>query len=128
MLDGLRDPNDVSVVFRLAYGRFGALFTGDAPRSVENALVAVHDSTLAADLLKVGHHGSRTSTGDSLLLAVRPRLAVVSVGARNRYGHPDRGVVERLARHGVRVLRTDRNGSIVVRVAPNGTFTLAYER
>jgi competence protein ComEC len=128
LLDASDDPNDYSAVLRLGYGRFAALFTGDAPRSVENALVALHDTALAADLLKVGHHGSRTATGDSLLIAARPRLAIVSVGTRNRYGHPDPGVVDRLARYGVRVLRTDRNGSIVVRVAPDGEMTLLSER
>ena len=128
LLDATDDPNDYSAVVRLAFGRFGALFTGDAPRAVENALVALHDTALAADLLKVGHHGSRTSTGDSLLIAARPRLAIMSVGTRNRYGHPDPDVVERLARYGVRILRTDRNGSIVVRVAPNGEMTFSSER
>jgi competence protein ComEC len=128
LLDATDDPNDYSAVFRLGYGRFGALFTGDAPRSVENALVALHDTALAAAFLKVGHHGSRTATGDSLLNAARPRLAIMSVGNRNRYGHPDPGVIDRLVRHGVRILRTDRNGSIVVRVAPDGEMTLLSER
>lgn len=127
-LDGPLEANDLSVVFRLAWGGFAALFTGDAPRSVENALVALHDTALAVDLLKVGHHGSRTSTGDSLLMAARPRLAIVSVGARNRYGHPDPGVVARLGRFGVRILRTDENGSIVVRIGPSGDITYSSER
>ncbi len=128
LLDGPAGSNDYSVVFRLDWGRFGALFTGDAPRSVENALVAQHDRDLAVDLLKVGHHGSRTSTGDSLLSAARPRLAVVSVGQRNRYGHPDSGVVRRLARHRVPTLRTDQSGTIIVRVRPDGTLTFTTER
>lgn len=127
-LDAPIEANDHSVVFRLAWGPFAALFTGDAPRSVENALVALHDTALAADLLKVGHHGSRTSTGDSLLAAARPRLALVSVGARNRYGHPDPGVVRRLERYGVRILRTDINGTIIVRVDPAGEITYTSER
>jgi competence protein ComEC len=128
LLDGPADANDLSVVFRLTWRRFAALFTGDAPRSVENGIVATYDSTLAVDLLKVGHHGSRTSTGDSLLAAFRPSVAVVSVGARNRYGHPNPGVMARLARYGVRTLRTDEAGSIVVRVSNDGSMTFTSER
>jgi competence protein ComEC len=127
-LDASMGANDFSVVFRLAYGRFGALFLGDAPTAVENALVRVHGDALAADVLKVGHHGSRTSTSDSLLAVVRPRVALVSAGARNRYGHPDPTVIDRLGRNGVLVLRTDRQGSLRVRVDGAGRVRLTTER
>jgi competence protein ComEC len=70
---------------------------------------------LAADVLKVGHHGSSTSSGNDFLDAVRPELAAISVGAGNSYGHPDPGVIQALARRGAVVLRTDREGSLVVR-------------
>ena len=66
-------------------------------------------------LYKVGHHGSRTSSGNDFLDVVRPRLALISVGAGNSYGHPDPDVLRALARHGAVVLRTDREGSVVVR-------------
>jgi len=127
-LDASLGANDFSVVFRLAYGRFGALFLGDAPSAVENALVRDHGNALAADVLKVGHHGSRTSTSDSLLAVVRPRVALVSAGARNRYGHPDPTVIDRLGRNGVLVLRTDRQGSLRVRVDGAGRVRLTTER
>jgi competence protein ComEC len=65
-----------------------------------------------ADLLKVGHHGSKTSTSDLFLDAVRPEVAVISVGEKNRYGHPHTGVLERLRARGVRVFRTDRDGDV----------------
>lgn len=119
-LDGAPDANDNSVVFRLAWGDFAALFTGDAPMAVEDAIVARNPAALRAQLLKVGHHGSRTSTGEPLLLAARPELALVSAGRNNRYGHPNPGVLRRLESHGVRVLRTDRLGSIIVRAARDG--------
>jgi len=128
LLDVPDDPNDFSVVFRLEYGRFAALFLGDAPRSVENRLVARHGSALASSLLKVGHHGSRTSTGDSLLDTVRPRVAIVPVGRRNRYGHPDPGVIDRLRRHGVQVVRTDESGSVVVRARSDGSLQVLAVR
>lgn len=128
VLDDASDPNDFSVVFRLGWGRFGALFLGDAPARVENELVARHGTALSAQVLKVGHHGSRTSTGDSLLAAVQPRLALVPVGRRNRYGHPDPGVLARLDRHDIRVLRTDERGNVTVRGEPGGELTVIVTR
>jgi competence protein ComEC len=127
-LDAPGDANDYSVVFRLGFGRFGALFLGDAPVSVEEEIIGVRGRSVAADVLKVGHHGSATSTGDSLLAAVAPRAALLSVGLRNRYGHPNAGVMARLSRHGVRVLRTDRQGSLTVRARADGEFQLQTSR
>jgi competence protein ComEC len=128
VLDSQRDANDFSVVFRLGYGRFGALFLGDAPAWVEDRIVARDGPSIASDMIKVGHHGSRTSTGDSLLDAVSARVALISVGRRNRYGHPAPAVIERLGRHGVRILRTDESGSIMVRVGADGRMTLSTTR
>jgi competence protein ComEC len=128
LLDDVTDPNDLSVVLRLVYGDFAALFLGDAPRAVENRLVAAHGTRIESDLLKVGHHGSRTSTGDSLLQTVRPRLALVSVGRRNRYGHPNPAVLQRLEQYGVRVIRTDLRGSTIVRARPDGSMQLVANR
>jgi competence protein ComEC len=119
-LDASADANDNSVVFRLAYGGFSALFTGDAPMAVEEELVARHGARLRATMLKVGHHGSVTSTSDSLLVALRPSVAVVSAGRNNRYGHPAASVMQRLQRHGVRVLRTDEHGDITMRAYRDG--------
>ncbi|MCI0432790.1 MAG: DNA internalization-related competence protein ComEC/Rec2 [Gemmatimonadetes bacterium] len=127
-LDGGLDANDYSLVFRLEHGRFNALFTGDAPRSVENRIVADAGSGVHSTLLKIGHHGSRTSTGDSVLAAARPRIALLSVGRHNRYGHPDPDVLARLQRDGVQVLRTDRSGTILVRARADGRLQLATTR
>jgi competence protein ComEC len=119
-LDPDAEANDNSVIFRLSYGDFAALFTGDAPASVEQELVARHGARLRATLLKVGHHGSVTSTSDSLLVALRPEVALVSAGRHNRYGHPAPSVLTRLARYGVRVLRTDEHGDITMRAHRDG--------
>ena len=127
-LDAPVEANDYSLIFRLEYGRFSALFTGDAPRSAENRLVASAGSAIASTVLKVGHHGSRTSTGDSVLAAVRPAIALVSVGRRNRYGHPDPGVLARLRENGVQVLRTDLTGTLWIRAWPDGRFALGAAR
>jgi competence protein ComEC len=128
LLDDLDDPNDYSIVVRLEYGRFAALFLGDAPVAVEDRLVGRYGPGLAAQVVKVGHHGSRTSTGDSLLDAAHPQLALVSVGRRNRYGHPNPEVMQRLTRHGVRIVRTDFDGSVIVRAAEDGTSELLKVR
>jgi competence protein ComEC len=119
-LDASGTANDNSLVFRLDFGTFTALFLGDAPEAVEDELVALYGERLRASLLKVGHHGSATSTGEALLTAARPVIALVSAGRRNRYGHPSPIVLHRLARHEVRVLRTDEIGTISVRVTRAG--------
>jgi competence protein ComEC len=128
LLDATGDANDISVVLRLAYGSFSALLLGDAPEAVENALVRARGAAIDVDLLKVAHHGSRFSTGDSILAAASPVLGVIGVGRRNRYGHPAPEVLARLAGSGTTVLRTDEHGSIVVRVAPDGRFRAAARR
>ncbi len=122
------DSNDLSAVVRLEYGSFGALFLGDAPTGVEDAVVERFGPGVRSQVIKVGHHGSRTSTGDSLLNAVRPVLALVSVGRHNRYGHPASVVIQRLMEHGVRILRTDQDGSIEVRVRPGAPLEVRRRR
>lgn len=111
----LRDANEASTVARVRYGRMRFLLTGDAERGEEAWLLARGAEALRAEVLKVAHHGSRTSTTPEFVAAVQPRLALVSVGARNFYGHPSPDVVRRLMASGAQVLRTDRLGSIVVR-------------
>lgn len=107
------DKNNNSVVLRLTYGRIRALFTADIESSAEEILV---DSSrpLRAEVLKVGHHGSRSSTTEGFLAAVAPAVAVVSVG-RNSYGHPHPDVLSRFESIGAAVWRTDREGAVIVR-------------
>ena len=108
------NANETSVVIMATFGAHRFLFTGDAEGGAEAWLVAQADS-LQADVLKVGHHGSRTSTSVALLEAVRPRVAVVSVGLGNRYGHPAPLTQHRLLAHRVPMLRTDLDGTVVLR-------------
>jgi competence protein ComEC len=113
------DPNEDSVVLEVRFGEFSALLTGDAGTVAESSYVR---RLPAVDLVKVGHHGSRSSTGELLLDALEPVAAVLSSG-RNRYGHPAAEVLERLKRHGVALWRTDHEGH--VSVATDGrTFTV----
>ncbi len=112
--------NDNSLVFQVIspYGR--ALFVGDAERDAEEALVASYGSSLASDLLKVGHHGSRTSSGAPFLAAVQPRLAVASSGLRNRFGHPHPRTVTRFSEEGIPLLVTSRTGAVNVHFTAEG--------
>jgi len=103
--------NDQSLVLRVSAGSEAALLTGDIEADVEQALLDGGRSRSAA-LLKVAHHGSRTSTGNAFLDAVAPRAALISVGAANPWGHPSETVIDRLRRAGVAIYRTDIDGAI----------------
>lgn len=108
--DPARGANDNSFVLRLDHGGRRVLLMGDAEREEERTLSRIPD--LGADLLKVGHHGSRTSTSPALLAKVRPALATISSGVRNRFGHPHPLTLETLRAAGIFAVRTDRVGSI----------------
>lgn len=113
---GLRDANLASTIVRVEYGQTRVLFVGDAELEEEEWLLQHTPSEwLRAEVLKVGHHGSRTSSGSALLDAIMPSLALVSVGRGNRYGHPSPDVLREFDRRGVRVVRTDIAGTTVVR-------------
>ncbi|MGH7718489.1 MAG: ComEC/Rec2 family competence protein, partial [Gemmatimonadaceae bacterium] len=114
-LVGLDDPNEASVVALVRYGSVRFLLAGDAERGEERWLVERAPAALRADGLKVAHHGSGTSTTAPFLAAVRPRVAIVSVGAGNGYHHPSPHVVRALASARAAVLRTDQLGTVVVR-------------
>jgi competence protein ComEC len=106
------DLNTSSIVLKVVYGNNSFLFTGDAQVSNEQDMInAGYD--LSADVLKVGHHGSNTSTSQAFLDAVKPSYAVISVGAGNDYGHPTEAVLNRINSNGIKLFRTDLNGTIV---------------
>ena len=107
-----RSRNDEAIVLRVEYGLASFLLASDIEAAREQALVA-SGAPIAATVLKVAHHGSRTSSTPAFLGAVGPAVAVISVGPRNPYGHPDPGVLERLATAGARVYRTDRDGAVI---------------
>jgi len=111
----LRDPNEASTVVRVRYGSVRFLLTGDAEAGEETWLLANAHDRLAADVLKTGHHGSSTSSTPAFLDAVAPRVALVSVGTANSYGHPSPEVMQRLVDRGTTVLRTDQLGSVIIR-------------
>ncbi len=107
------DLNANSLVLRLEYGRASFLLTGDLEGAAEAELVRHAGAGLQATVLKVGHHGAASATGEDLVAAVRPRVAVIQVGA-NSFGHPSAAVVRRLEAAGARVLRTDLDGAVTL--------------
>ena len=112
---GLKDPNLASTIAVARFGMVRFLLVGDAELEEEDWLLEHYRDELRADVLKVGHHGSSTSSSDEFLAAVHPDVAVISVGAGNRYGHPSADVLRALARVGAEVLRTDEAGTVIVR-------------
>lgn len=111
-VNGAEDTNNTSIVLRIDYGETSFLFTGDAEREAEQVIL---DSglPLGATVLKVGHHGSDTSTSYPFLREIMPQYAVISVGAGNSYGHPTEETLSRLRDADVKVFRTDMQGDIV---------------
>ena len=121
--DAGRGINDVSIVLlgEIAGRRF--LLTGDVEDDVDPLLAK--RGLPPIDILKVAHHGSATASTPTFLDAVRPRVAIVSAGAGNPYGHPARSTIDRLAATGARVLRTDTDGSVLVSITADGTIAVA---
>jgi competence protein ComEC len=107
---GLEPKNNDSMVLRVSYGATSALLEGDAEKAVERRIASLHPEH--ADLLKVGHHGSATSTTPEILQAVKPDFAVISVGYKTSFGLPKASVLQRLQASGVHVYRTDLDGAV----------------
>ncbi len=107
------NTNDGSIVIKLTYGQTSFLFTGDA-ESAENQAILRHNLDVRATVLKLGHHGSRSSTDEAWLRAVQPQLGIISAGAGNTYGHPHPEVIAALNTLGIQYIRTDEHGTISV--------------
>ena len=113
-LSGL-DLNNSSIVIKLTYKDFSAIFTGDAEEETEKILLSKYSKKqLKSDLLKVGHHGSKTSSSQSFLNAVSPKIAFISLGSGNKYNHPHKETLLRLQNIGAKVYRTDIDGTITL--------------
>lgn len=106
--------NNDSLAFRIVFGARSFLLTGDMERPMEFRILS-GERPIRSDVLKVGHHGSKTSTTEAFLDAVSPSVAVISVGYENSFGHPHKDIVNRLNAHHSNLLRTDRDGLVTVR-------------
>jgi len=108
------DNNDGSIVARLVYGESSIMLTGDASKRTEEIVIEnFRPEYLESDILKVGHHGSRTSTSLEFVKEVNPKYAIISSGKTNKYGHPHKEVLEVLGNLDIEILRTDQFGTIV---------------
>ncbi len=124
--DSFEDNNNHSVVCRVSFGRRRFLFTGDAETEAERALIN-SGVDLSADVLKLGHHGSSTSTTDAFLDAVNPKYALITCGEGNSYGHPHTETLTRLASRGIVTYRADLNGDITL-LCDGEEITVTTER
>ena len=107
------DLNQMSLVSKVSFGNTSVMLTGDAETPAETDMLKKRNVDYSADILKVGHHGSKTSTSEKWLKAVHPQFAVVSCGLDNDYGHPHKSIVNRLENFGVEYYRTDLEGHIL---------------
>ncbi len=108
------DINNASIVLRLSYGKHDILLEGDAQDEAEADMVGLPGDEIASEILKVGHHGSNTSSSREFVGRVRPEVAIISVGAGNKYGHPASETLQTLEEAGAMIYRTDHNGTIEV--------------
>ena len=109
----IENSNNTSVVAKLIFGGISFLFTGDIQRAVEKELTE-KGGVLDSDVLKLAHHGSKTSSSEEFLGKVTPEIVVIQVGKDNQYGHPHQEVLERLKKYGIKVLRTDKDSDIKI--------------
>ncbi|NBV43230.1 MBL fold metallo-hydrolase, partial [bacterium] len=110
--ESFKDTNDASIVLKLVYRESSFLLTGDAPMSVEDFLSSRDGAYLHSDVLKLGHHGSKTSSSEGFLKHVQPSYAVVSAGKNNNYHHPNPEVVARVSNLNIPILSTIESGTI----------------
>jgi competence protein ComEC len=106
------DPNVGSIIARLVYNEVSFMFTGDAPQGIEEYLVSQEGEVLQSTVLKVGHHGSKTSSSALFLERVQPLFGVLSYGCDNTYGHPHQEVLDRLEERSIQILDTCTQGSV----------------
>lgn len=105
------NENNYSPIMKITFGNTSFLFTGDAETEVENTLLSLNDN-LQCNVLKVGHHGSSSSTSQAFLKKINPEYAVISVGRDNMYGHPNKDVLSTLKKYGINIFRTDLKNNI----------------
>ena len=119
--------NNNAIVMKLNYNRFSCLFTGDIEKVAEEKIVNRYSNSkiLKSDILKVAHHGSKTSTTEKMINKVKPKVALIGVGKNNLFGHPSSEVIERLESLNIRIYRTDINGEIKITINNKGEYFIS---
>jgi len=119
------DLNDNSIVAKVNYLGMSILSTGDISKTVDNFIMDIYpESMLKSDILKIAHHGSKTSTSLEFIEKVKPKIALIGVGKNNKFGHPNEEVIENLEKNGVKIYRTDRDGEISIEIDKKGKIKL----
>ncbi len=117
--ESVKDTNDTSIVLRIVYGESEVLLTGDASKKIEKFLVSRYGDRLDSDILKLGHHGSKTSTDELFLKAVSPEDVIVSAGESNSYGHPHPEVISLVKEYGSRISSTYESDLLSFYISPS---------
>lgn len=116
--------NNNSLVFKMYYDDISILFTGDIEEEAEKVLVELYSEKLNSNILKVGHHGSKTSSTEEFINCVKPEISLIGVGKNNNFGHPNGDVLDRLQNYGSKVYRTDKDGEIILKVNSKGKIKI----
>lgn len=117
--------NNNSIVAKLYYKNFSIMFTGDIEEKAEKQILNKYsESILNSTVLKVAHHGSKSSSIEEFIKKVKPKISIIGVGANNKFGHPSINVIERLERNGSKVYRTDTNGEITITINKKGKINV----
>lgn len=115
--------NNNSLVLKLVYLNFSCIFTGDIEERAEKSILEKYKNfvqILKADILKIAHHGSKTSSTEEFLKKVNPKIALIGVGKNNKFGHPNKNVIERIKNNKIKIFRTDENGEISININGKG--------
>ena len=118
------DLNNNSIVTKLTYNKFTMLFTGDIEKSEENILNKYKSRDLQSSIIKIAHHGSKTSSSEEFIKEVNPKIALIGVGENNKFGHPNKKVLERLKNINCKIYRTDKMGEIEIKVNKEGNLII----
>lgn len=119
--------NNNSIVCKMTYGQFAMMFTGDAQKEAEDQILKTYKpADLKSDVLKVGHHGSKTSSSDAFVKAIAPKAVTISCAAGNQYKFPHEPTLKTLQKYNVEVYRTDRNGTITI-TTDGSSYSIAKE-
>ncbi len=126
--EDFKDANEMSVVIKSVYGETSMLFSGDAEKESEAAMLEMYTKgELDCDILKVGHHGSRTSSTEDFLSEVTPRDVIISCGEGNKYGHPHKETIDKFTEAKYTIYRTDTDGSVVI-TTDGVTYSITKEK
>lgn len=124
------DLNNNSIIAKFIYRDVSMIFTGDIEKEAESEILKIYGETniLNADILKVAHHGSKTSSTNEILNQITPKISLIGVGENNQFGHPDPEVLNRLQKIKSKIYRTDEDGEIIINIKSKGRIKLKIEK